>query len=154
MKVTHAAHSNDEQWVADAPRGYINNVGELEATQLQLDEDDLVTAQALLAQRNEFSNVAAYVADAPKDYPAVASKSWEREGLDDDEAVQTRGVTDYCDLVEGDKKGKCSYIGQLDGEDDDLDHIKDSHTYFTNDEDYVEDAPHTNPEVIAYDGAN
>lgn len=47
--------------------------------------------------------------------------------------------------------GPDSYIGQLDGEPDDEDYIRNSWTAHTNDDDYVEDAPKVHASVLAYD---
>ena len=90
-----------------------------DANNVQLnDEDDIESmqnAKQMLGQRSEMSDVSAYVADAPKEYPVEAPHSYDH--ADDDEDVQLSWTT----------HGSGSYVGQLKEEPDDVDYIKEGY---------------------------
>lgn len=150
FKVMVSENSNDSEWVSDAPLAYKNHMG-FEAAVVQLkDEDDIDSmrnARQMMAQRNENTDVSAYVADAPKDYPAVASASWEHSDDVDREDVQLGSAGFFT------THGSGSYVGPdptLTGpEQDEVDYIKESWGAHTHEEDYVADAPRT--EAITFD---
>ena len=143
-------NSDDEQWVTDAPLPYKNHMGfTAAAVQLKDEEDieDMMNAKQMMGQRNENTDVADYVADAPKDYPAVASETWEHSDDVDREDVQLSSKGFFT------THGSGSYIGHdpsLTGpERDEVDYIKESWGAHSDDEDYVADAPKT--AAITYD---